>query len=289
MMRRKIICSLFFLYSSFFAMAQSGLYPSDVLTNFYDDTILNTKTILIKEGVKKIEVYKNAPKGKRKAVLLRSVYVDAHANILSVDFCIQNPGKKKVYWWYKETYQYYDTGEVIMKHTSSDVRNDTPFLTEIKYRVNDTTTKTATTTFFAGTAAEETPRVPETMFDYYFYNRKGQLLKTINILRNNNYAQIYIYNSQGQIDTVFHDNTGKYEVYTRSRRNGNTIIQCTGPYGMASWIYNAENRCIGNMIQTGRLASKYVDYLYNANGTLSEAIIKEAGMETVNLYYSYSF
>lgn len=273
-------------------MAQSGLYPSDVLTNFYDDTLLNTKAILIKEGVKKIEVYKNAPKGKRKTVLLRSVNVDAHANILSVDFCVQNPRKKNVYWWYKETYQYYDTGEVIMKHTSSDVRNDTPFMTEIKYRVNDTTTKTATTSLFAGASLSENPSVPETMFDYNYYNRKGQLLKTINILRQSNYARIYIYNNEGQIDTVFLDNTGKYEVYTRSKRKGNTIIQCTGPYGITSWIYNAENRCIGLMMQFGNQAnpsSKYVDYLYNTNGTVSEVKIKETGKETINLYYSYSY
>ncbi len=289
---RLFLCSFFLLSYSFVVHAQSGIYPSGESTSFNDDTILNTKTIIIREGIKTIEVYKNAPKGKRKAVLLRSVNIDAHANILSVDFCIQNPGKKKAYWWYKEAYQYYDTGEVIMTHTSSDVRNDTPFLTEIKYHINDTTTKTATTSFFAGPAVSENPREPETMFDYNYYNTKGQLLKSVNILRNNNYAQIYTYNSEGLLDTVFYDNTGQYDVYTRSKKNGNTIIQNTGPYGIISWIYNSAGRCMGMMRQyknQGSFPSVYVDYVYNANGTLSEVVIKGGGNPTVNLYISYSY
>lgn len=289
---RKLGLLLFLLVNSFFLNAQSGLYPSGDMHSFIDDTLLNTKTLIIREGIKQIEVYKDAPKDKRKAVLLRTMKLDAHANILSVDFCIQNPKKKKVYWWYRETYQYYDTGEVIMKHTSSDVRNDTPFLTEIKYRVNDTTTKTATTTFFAGPALSENPRVPETMFDYNYYNTMGQLLKSINILRNNNYGQIYTYNSEGLVDTVFYDNTGRYDVYTRSKRNGNTIIMNSSPYGVISWMYNPAGRCTGLMRQYNNQSafpSVYVDYVYNANGTVSEVIIKEGSKPWLRLYYSYSY
>ena len=224
-----LTATLLFHFLSF-AQFSLEVFPTIVTGDRFGDTIINSRALIIKEGIRKIFVYQTKPSRDRPFVT-KSMNFNKEGNIESVDI---NIGKFK------------DFTQII---------NDT-ILYDYKYRMIEIKTKDTKGNVYPGYRAEYISNNvvkfssfdqsdPDTLFTYKYFNEKGQMIREKDEKgKSAGYANFY-YNKDGLYDSVKYENSSWSNLYfRRSKKRNKNIIEVENNIASIKWMYNLSGQCL---------------------------------------------
>lgn len=294
---KKILLLILALTSSAYAeLAAQGRYvfPFNPESSKWNDTMLNKKEIVGRERIRRIDVYKNAPEGRRGAVLDNTKYYDELGRLTAVLSYLPRKGTDSVICLADSVIYNDATGETLL--LCGILGNKQPYLTTRTERLNDSVIKETTVGTFAGPGLTE-PKL-DSHFCYTYFNKKGQKIRKFFDYGNGSTTEYYKYNQEGIIDSVisYDDamskifNRPSIEVYKEFWRKGLRIMQNVNWFCVNKWIYNERWECIEHWSAGHKDPSMDVKvyYSYTNEGLLDEVKVKRGNKDRIRYYYSYS-
>jgi len=292
-MKKLILFILFFLFC-FTGNAQFPyVFPGEPGGHNYDDTLLNTRAILAKAGIREITVHKNAREGKRKAFMTNRMLIDPTGGLISTKWCWLKPKTDSIRCMTDSIiYDAKAKEMILLLAVSANGVSGFDFRTEF---INDSVTKMTARGMFASPTANDS-RFDSTV-DFNYFNKERQLTASVHVNHNDSTFAWYKYGPYGFADTIFYfypkalqKHMPTMDVFRRFERDGLVIIQNWSNYSVRKWIYNEAGQCIrySSLRHKTRSNDVIVYYDYNEDGTLSEVKVEKGDKATVKYYYSYS-
>ncbi len=272
------------------------LLPMNSIYLAFNDTAINTSKILKQEGVKKIMVYKNAPRGEEKSFLNFVSTINENGAVKDLTHCLQSV-KKDTFYCYKYFFQYNEEGK---RSKYFFTRDDKIYESEYYTYLNKNFTKSIN-------IHVSNPKIDklDTLSSEKYYNDKGQLIKSksyFNFILSR--TDIYSYSSEGLLDSINYllSAPTTYPITTIFKRynikNTSILKVFENPY-MYKWSYNKNGQCYKLEIAITEFnaglkmdESKYkkqnvVHYNYNKDGTLKTIMEENKYTKSVKLFYYY--
>jgi len=270
------------------------VFPFDPENNRYNDTMLNKKEIVGRERIRRVDVYKNAPEGRKTAVLDNRKYYDNLGRLTVVLSYLPRNGTDSVISLVDSVIYNDATGETLL--ACGVLGNRYPYLTIRTEHLNDSVIKETTIGPFA--LPDQTGTKLDSNFCYIYFNKKGQKIRMVFDYRERSETWYYKYNQEGVIDSVisYDDamsrilNRPTIDVYKVFWKKGLRIMQNTTSFNVNKWIYNERWECIEYWSVWHKKPSQDVKIYYNytAEGLLDEVKVKRGDNTTIKYYYSYS-
>lgn len=295
-MKKILLVILILISSAHVELAAQGRYvfPFDPDHNKWNDTMLNKKEIVGREKIRRIDVYKNAPEGRKGAVLDNRKYYDELGRLSVVLSYLPRKGTDSVISLVDSIIYNDATGGTLL--VCGVLGNEHPYLTIRTERLNDSVIKETSVGNFAIPDSKESKL--DSNFCYFYFNKKGQKIRKVFDYRSDSTTEYYKYNQEGIIDSVisYDDvmskilNRPTIEVYKEFWRNGLRIMQNVNSFGVNKWIYNERWECIEYRFVRHKNPSEDVKvyYSYTHEGLLDEVKVKRGDKTTAKYYYSYS-
>ena len=270
----------------------AGIFVTNPGWFVYSDTSINKREVLAKLGIKEIKIYKNAPQGKRKAIIINRKLINSDGRMVSTTLYIHRPNTDTIQVITDSfIYNTQQKEKIQLLFINPDGTSYGSFKTKW---INDSVAQTIYTGLVGNLSNRESQQV--TLLDLYYYNNKGQLIKSV--IGGNEDSSIiilYKYNEEGLLDTeITNYNSPGIEiqktVYQRFERDGLKIVQIISNRCIYKWIYNEAGQCIQYIAFRHKYAKDDVSaiYSYNKDGTLSDIKVKKGENALEKYYYSYS-
>lgn len=287
-MRKVILLLTVSLLSHSFCFAQFSLevFPTGVTGDRFGDTIINSRVLMIKEGIRKIFVYQTKP-SKNRPFVTKTINFNKERNIESVEM---NMGKFKDFTFIITDTLLYDNQHRMIKIKTTDNKGNIypGYLAEY---ISDNAVK-----FFSFDQSD-----PDTLFTYKYFNEKGQVIREKDEKgKSTGYTNFY-YNKDGLYDSVKYENSSWVNLYfKRSEKRKKKVIEFENDKVSFKWIYNLSGQCLSyeytrknliNLAHPKLSTDKFkfaVNYYYNLNGTIEKVKEKRSDLPTTIIYYAYS-
>jgi hypothetical protein len=267
----------------------SNVLPVGMAAYAYGDTMLNTRTILKREGIKKISVYQR-PLVDKTSFTSKTEYINEQGNIYQTSVCYANTKSKNSEFCLKDTFLY-DVRHRPVEVISMDGIGSSYMRILTEY-LNNGEVKNSFILISGDSSSS-----------YNFYNKRSQLIKYKSFMKGKLLiaADLY-YNEDGFPDSIQnHDTYWRTFIFKRTNRKKTMEIEMQNPLSRYTWIYNNRTgQCITTRIEMGRQFSKpaqpdkkygkevEIDYYYNPDGTLSKMVNKTTGKPKMTMIYTYS-
>lgn len=258
--------------------------PAAVHAESSADTLLNTRQVLLKAGVKEWQVSNSDP-GITKTFASKRCKVDSNGRVAKIITCFHKNQSTGFTHCITDTIVY-EIGDRIKSMRETDNANNPPMVYEGS-AVNEN--KSQYTRSFD----------KDTSFSQEIYDRAGRLIHYMGKNGSAIYNTRYYYNADGLLDSMVHAG-GETYVFKRSIKRRNKIVEMqtlTGNY--FRWDFNVSGQCVGFIANTKYrpgvvFANGYkkdlklvIRYYYNDDGTLSKVVNKRSDIPTFTLNYSY--
>jgi hypothetical protein len=276
-----LITALIFLQCTLHAQIPYGILPSGITGIELADTMLNTKEVLLRAGIRSYS-YQITP-APEKRFDAQTVYVNKQGKIIAYKACMTKAGERPGF-CVRDTFLYdekgrfltsisFDRGGKEERRKIADYSNER----DVKYM-----------NVFAASN-------PDTSFEFRDYNEKG-LLTGIMHIRNINgrkdivYTKLY-YNNNGGLDSA-HDGFSWYGtiILKKKVQKDKAMIEAVNKAYRFKWTYDASGKCIEmewNSIKQ-KVSLKFLSrYLYNADGTLAKVTEKAGKTPEYVINYTY--
>ena len=265
-----------------------GLMPGPVIGIAFGDSLLNTREILKKAGIKKIYAYQTASE-KLKTYKTQTSVVHENGNVESVTYCFPKKEHTDSTWCLFDTILYDDQGR----------RREIKFKDSKGYEYSQILYE------FIGeneVKSSQITNVPnkqrDTLIDHKYFNKKGQMVKLIQPRKDRPpETSLYYYNADGLLDSVQYENSlSPTVVYKRNEKGKNKIIEAQTQHSKFKWVFNQSGQCTSFEVTTtypprsnytGTIKSK-TEYRYNPDGTLLKVSVKGNDKVKATMYYTYS-
>lgn len=295
-MKKILLVILILISSAHVELVAQGRYvfPFDPENGKWNDTMLNKKEIVGRERIRRVDVYKNAPEGRKGAVLDNRKYYDDLGRLTAVLSYLPRKGTDSVINLVDSIIYNDATGETLL--VCGTLGNDHPYLTIRTERLNDSVIKETSIGAFALPDLKGSKL--DSNFCYIYFNKKGQKIRRVFDYRSDSTTEYYKYNQEGIIDSVisYDDvmakilNRPTIEVYKVFWQNRLRIMQNINWFCVKKWIYNERWECIEHWSVGHKDPSMdlKVYYSYTNEGLLDEVKVKRGDKTTGKYYYSYS-
>jgi len=258
-----------------------SLYPSGITGINLADTILNTKEVLVKAGVKSYS-YQIIP-APEKTFNTETVYINRQGNIIAYQICMPKTSNSAGF-CLKDTFLYDGTQRLSASISFDGAGRET--YKKIADHSNEREIK------YMGVSLLP---YPDTSFEFQDYNENGQLTGMMYIRNIDNrkdivYTKLF-YNKNGDLDSA-HDGFSSYgtTIFKRKVKEDKTIIEAANNAVHFKWTYNTSGKCIEmewNFIKQ-KDSSKFLSkYFYNTDGTLAKVTEKKGKMPESIINYAY--
>ncbi len=281
----------FFLFMSLFvnlvgsAQFPQCLMPGNGFGKIDDDTLLNTKRVLLNSDIKKIyarQTYRESVK------ISRTTVINGTGNIMSISNCVSKDDKIESLCSF-DTIFYNGPGRI------SEIRSRDAYGYEISRKIFEYIGEHESIVTSITNMPDEQW---DTLIDHKYFNKKGQMVKLTQIIKGRTHeTSLYYYNSDGFLDSVQYEKSPLSTIiYRRTEKGKKKIIEAQIQHSIFKWIFNATGQCISTTITAASLPGSNnaniiksrIEYRYNANSTLSKATLKRNNEVKATMYYSYS-
>ena len=273
---------LFFYLQNFSQVYIHEIFPIGVCNISLGDTFLNTKAILVKEGIRKITSQQGAS-GTINTVSTITVHLSREGLIKEVIICTKGKSIGAGY-CRNDTILYDDRGRKIEFRMMSS-SGDTYMRGFWEYAAEN---KVKETWIIRRNPAAKL----DTMAKYRYYNDKEQLVRVESEDKKSVSTNAYLfYDDDGFPNSVRYDDPSKETyVFKKKHRRENMEIQLEALRGTFKWMYNANGQCITSEWKPKKqstLPKTETSYYYKPNGTLSKVVEKKNGKNYCTTTYSY--
>lgn len=268
------------------------MLPTEDNTQRYDDTLLNKRTTLVREGIRKITIFKDAPEGKKKAFKHGEKIFDATGNIISTNWCWRKISNYDSVICLKDSFVYNvpDRGMTYLMAVAPNGSAGATFKTEW---ISDSISKTTAIVPVLKDPSTPLGTKQETRMDtshwYSYYNRLGQLSSIFSEMGDTSYVSYFDYYTDGLLAMVSDDKTKS--ILKRTEKDGDIILKHGSPPFLFQWTFNENKQCTAYLFKYNNGLKKYdiqVTYAYNKQGLLSRVNIAHSERPEMKYYYSYS-
>jgi hypothetical protein len=265
-----------------------GLMPGLVFGVVDDDTLLNTRKVLLNSGIKKIHAYQTSSKSLKTHDSKTSI-INESGNVESITACFSKNKDNKETWCVFDTILYDDRGRI----------------REIKFRDRDGYELTQTILEYISekeykliSIAKMKNKQWDTLTDHKYFNTNGQLIKLIKIRKDRSpETSLYYYNADRLLDSVQYENPHLPTiVYKRSEKGKKKIIEAQIQNSKFKRVFNQLGQCESTKVTTmypphsnytGTRKSES-NYYYNQDGTLLKVSLKRSDKVKATMRYTYS-
>lgn len=282
-MIRKIslIVSLIFLRLAAPAQIPYSILPYGIIGIHLVDTMLNTKEVLQKAGIRSYS-YEIIP-APEKNIATQTVNVNRQGNIVAYQTCIPKSSASKGF-CFRDTFLY-DEKDRLAVFISFDGHGKETYKRIADYSNAE---EVKFTNLIAAPHAD-------TFYQFRDYNQLGLLagimhISNINDRKNIAYTKLY-YNRDGGLDSA-HDGLSQYGtvIFKKKVKNDQTILEAANKAHRFKWTYDTSGKCI-EMEWNGikqKASSKFINrYFYNGDGTLAKVIEKNRTLPEYVISYTY--
>jgi hypothetical protein len=258
-----------------------GILPIGTLGVGEADTLLNTRAILMKAGIRSYS-YETSPHPE-KMFDSKTVYINKQGNTSAVKLC-DSPANGNTVFCILDTFLYDDQGRlstvinIDKKGTILQNILEYPDESVVRYKIPYSTAA-------AGF---------DTLTGYKYFNEKGQIVTEKQVLKGGDTAYtLFFYDKNSRIDSVQYPGSGwATVVFKRNRQKNYNIIKASTATTHFKWTYNLAGQCFEaeytTIQHTGDKAINWkARYYYNPDGTIAK-ITEQRGSEPVTLDYTYS-
>ena len=274
--------------SAGFAQIPYGLMPGPVIGIAFGDSVLNTRDILKKSGIKKIYAYQTASE-KLKTYKSQTSVINEGGNVESLTTCFPKNEHTDTTWCLFDTVLYDDQGRKReIKFTDNKGYEYSNILFEF---IGENEVK------FSQIAKMQNKQW-DTLIDHKYFNTKRQMVKLIQIRKDRPpETSLYYYNADGLLDSVQYKNSLLPTiVYKRSEKGKKKIIEAQIQISKFKWIFNQSGQCTSFEVTTTYpprsnytgVIKSVTEYHYNPDGTLSKVSLKRSDKVKSMMYYTYS-
>ncbi|SRR6266496_1103498 len=273
---------------SAFTQFSFRVFPMGIIGDAYADTLLNTRSILAKSGIRQVHTYQTLPEITKsfvsKTTKLRK---DGHIEQMTICFV---PNKDNFTFCVDDTVLYDYAGRLIMMKTTDNRGNDYPvsvvdYFSEREVKVSSRSSML---------------HPEDSTVSCQYYNEKGQLIKVRRTWKGQEMENTsFYYNKDGLLDSTRNSWLGTF-VFKRRKRKKTRQIEMDNPVARYKWIYNSSGQCASSTIIIKGLPNSVREsgykgdlktesnYFYNPDGTLSKVTTTSSDKSTFTTYYSYT-
>jgi len=271
-----------------FAQFPHCLMPGYVFGVIDDDTLLNTRKVLLNSGIKKIHAYQTSSES-LKTHDSKTTVINESGNVESITACFSKNKDNKETWCVFDTISYDDRGRI----------------REVRFRDRDGYELTQTILEYINekeykliTIAKMKNKQWDTLIDHRYFNTNGQMIKLIQVRKDRSpETSLYYYNADRFLDSVQYENSHlPTTVYKRNEKGKKKIIEAQIQNSKFIWVFNQSGQCESTKVTTifpphsnytGTLKSES-NYYYNPNGTLLKVTLKRSDKVKATMHYTYS-
>ena len=272
--------------STGFAQFPQCLMPGNVFGKIDDDTLLNTRRVLLNSGIKKIYA-RQTHRGSAK--ISKTTVINKSGNIELITACFSKVEPAKDGWCVFDTIVY-DHHDRISEIRFRDRNGDGVSQSILEY-FGDNELKVISISNMLDSRSD-------TLTDHRYFNKKGQMVKLVQIIKGRlPETSLYYYNSDGLLDSVQYESSPLPTiVFKRNEKRKKKIIDAQIQHSKFKWVFNQSRQCTSMEIittyppgsnYTGIIKSKTA-YRYNRNGTLSKVSLTRNDEVKGMMYYTYS-
>jgi len=260
----------------------------------YGDTLLNTSTILQREGIRKITASQSSPEN-TKTFSPITTYLTATGTIDTKISCIRRSKSVDSGFCVTDTVLYDSKGRPL-EFISKSATGNTYLQCKLDYVGEQKVKYTWITTVPQKSKSD-------TIVTYHYYNENGQLVRFEKDAKQFDpvNASLY-YGHDGLPDSIRHDNPawGTY-VFNRRERRKTKEIEMETASAKFKWVYNSSGQCItSEWVRKTQLNTLHhfkkklrtdaeANYYYNSDGTLSKVVEKINGGKILFLHKIKSY
>ena len=283
----------FFLFFTLLILNLNGLaqfphclMPGLVFGVMDDDTLLNTRKVLLNSGVKKIYAYQTSSES-LKTHDSKTTVINESGNVESITACFSKNKDNKETWCVFDTFFYDDRDRI----------------REMKFRDRDGYELNQTILEYIGekeykliSIAKMKNKQWDTLTDHRYFNTKGQMIKLTQIRKGRSpETSLYYYNADGLLDSVQYENPHLPTiVYKRSKKGKKKIIEAQIQNSKFKWEFNQSGQCASTKVifppysnYTGT-QKRETHFYYNPDGTLLKVSLKRSDKVKATMHYMYS-
>jgi hypothetical protein len=210
-------------------------FPFGVTTDIFGDTLINKREILVKAGIRKINI-RQSPPLVSSSMVSRTYLLDRNGNIESLQYCFYNPKSDSTF-CYNNKFSYASNGQ--MYELKLYDAKETMYSQYTVEWLDKNSAKCTSTTVFNGVSGD-------TLVDYKYYNEKRQLIKLTQLRKSQEpFHSLFYYNKDGLLDSVSYPNSPLPATkFSRKHKGKNTLIELEYPNGKYSLTYNSSGQCL---------------------------------------------
>jgi hypothetical protein len=272
-------------------------FPIGVITDIFGDTLINKREILVKAGIRKINI-RQSPPVVSSSIFSKTYLLDQNGNIESLQYCFYNPKSDSTY-CYNNKFSYASNRQ--MYELKLYDAKETLYGQYTVEWLDNNSAKCTSTTIFNGASGD-------TLVDYKYYNEKGQLIKLTQLRKAQEpFHSLFYYNKDGLLESVSYPNSPfPTTKFSRKHKGKNELIEWEHPKGKFSLVYNSSGQCLRAQYESKNQApilnqQPYLfgnpkpmpgpimttQFYYNPNGTLSKITEQQLEGKELTLIYSY--
>lgn len=266
-----------------------SLMPGPVIGSVsYGDSLLNTREILHKAGIKKIYAYHTSSEKLKTYRSLTSI-INKNGNVESMTICFPKNEHTNTEWCNFDTVLYDHQGRI--HETKSRNSKGYEYYQTLSEFIGENEVKFSQINKMQN-------RHWDTLIDHKYFNKRGQMIKLIQIRKDRPpETSLYYYNADGLLDSVRYENSMMPTiVYKRDVKGSKKIIEAQVQHSKFKWIFNQSGQCTRlSITSTYPPGSNYsgvtkgkTEYHYNPDGTLSKISIKRSDKVKSTMSYTYS-
>ena len=271
-----------------FAQFPHCLMPGYVFGVMDEDTLLNTRKVLLNSGIKKIHAYQTSSES-LKTHDSKTTVINESGNVESITACFSKNKDNKEAWCVFDTILYDDRGRI----------REIKFRDRDGYELNQTILEySSEKEYKLISIAKMKNKQWDTLTDHRYFNSKGQMIKLIQIRKDRPpETSSYYYNADGLLDSVQYENPVLPTiVYKRNEKGKKKTIEAQIQHSKFKWVFNQSGQCESTKVTTiypphsnytGTLKSES-HYYYNQDGTLLKVSLKRSDKVKATMHYTYS-
>lgn len=280
-----LAANLLFYLPGFTQFPIQYIFPMGVKGDPLGDTLLNIRTIIIKQSIKKITAWQTLPET-TKAFASKTMWLNKDGNIDAITICFPKHGNSDSGLCMTDSILYDHKGRLI-EFKASDAKKEVYMLSLADY-ISEKEMKYST--ILKADA--------DTIVGYRYLNEKGQMVRLQQIRKDGEVTNSFIfYNKDGLADSIRYDNpAASTSIFRRNEKRKTRTIEMENNIARFKWTYNFSGQCIITSIavknRSRRPGAAYmsetiINYYYNPDGTLSKVSDKTSDKPATTMYYSY--
>jgi len=287
---------IFFLFFTLMILSLTGfaqfphcLMPGYVFGVIDDDTLLNTRKVLLNSGIKKIYAYQTSSES-LKTHDSKTTVLNESGNVESITACFSKNKDNKEPWCVSSTFLYDDRGRI--REIKFRDRNGYEITQTILDHISEKEYK------LISISKIQNNQWDTLSTDHRFFNTKGQMIKLTRLIKDRSpETSLYYYNADGLLDSVQYENPHfPTIVYKRRKKGKKKIIEAQIQNSKFKWVFNQSGQCTSNEVTTifpqnsnytGTLKSES-NYYYYPDGTLLKVSLKRSDKVKATMHYTYS-